>query len=543
MDDWNFQEAVVPKLQQPRLPLRNPLMSTSDVSPLEISTTDEPISAAGHRSACSSSGLLQDLTKELQNSSEARWDRPGSGEVRALQSDDEALIKKNSKRVRRELKIWGRLKHNSILPLWGVATDFGPYLAMICPWVDNGALTGFLERQEDTLSSEHKFALLTDIALGLQYRKLSFTPPDFANANESVHSKSIIHGDLTGSNVLIYGNGRACVTDFGLSTMMEEFIGTSYLTSSIRGNIRWAAAELFDVPEDDGEDHAPVLLSVECDIYSFGSIILQVLTCKVPYYDVKKDYVVMGLVARGKKPEPPKGSQVAPAHWEFIQRCWLPRASRPLIGEIVLFAHQQYCELHPNDTVDHGNSSGNPSGIWPGTWSGNWSGHWSDSDSDEVSESDDDSSSGTDQDAEGDGMDRDEDGGTGDEGEEGSEGDEHDKHDKRGGEDDEGNEEVVHDEVIGLDGKDGSDNDDRSSGIDQEVEREDFDERVEGNEGHESSEDDENEGDEEDESSEGVEDDEDIEGDCDDEGDADYDSYDDDGDGGADCSYDSDGSW
>lgn len=316
------------------------------------------------------------------------------------------------------------------------------------------------------------------------------------------------------SNVLIYGNGRACVTDFGLSTMMEEFIGTSYLTSSIRGNIRWAAAELFDIPEDDGEDHGPVLLSVECDIYSFGSIILQVLTCKVPYYDVKRDYAVMGLVARGKKPEPPKGSQVAPVHWEFIQRCWLPRASRPLIGEIVLFAHQQYCELHPNDAVDDGNSSGNPSGIWLGTWSGNWSGHWSDSDSDEVNESDDDSSSGTDQDAEGDGIDRDhEDGGEDDEGEEGSEGDEHDKHDKRGDEDDEGNEEVVHDEVVGLDGRDGSDNDDSSSSIDQE-----------------------------DESSEGVEDD-DMEGDCNDEGDADYESYDDDGDGGADWSYDSDGSW
>ncbi|KAG1886220.1 kinase-like protein [Suillus subluteus] len=279
-------------------------------------------------------------------------------------------MRKNGKRIRRELKVWGRLKHNSILPLWGVATDFGPYLAMVCPWVDNGTLTEFLERQEDTLTFEDKFALLTDIALGLQY----------------LHSKSIVHGDLTGSNVLIYGNGRACITDFGLSTMIEEFVGTSYLTSSIRGNIRWAAAELYDVPEGDEEDDTSVSLSVECDIYSFGSIILQVLTCKVPYYDVKKDNVVLGHVVRGKKPEPPKGSQVASVHWEFIQRCWSPRASRPSIGEIVLFAHQQYCELHPTDAVDDGNLSGKPSGIWPGTWSGNWSGHWSDSDSDEGDE-------------------------------------------------------------------------------------------------------------------------------------------------------------
>ena len=55
-----------------------------------------------------------------------------------------------------------------------------------------------------------------------------------------------------------------------------EFIDTSYLTSTIKGNIRWAAAELFEVPEDDEEDEVAVSLSTECDIYSFGSIALQV---------------------------------------------------------------------------------------------------------------------------------------------------------------------------------------------------------------------------------------------------------------------------
>ncbi|KAG1744298.1 kinase-like protein, partial [Suillus lakei] len=223
-------------------------------------------------------------------------------------------------RVHRELKVWGRLKHHSILPLWGVATDFGPHPAMIGPWAENGALTGFLERQEDTLAPEDKFSLLNDIALGLQY----------------LHSKSVVHGDLTGSNVLIYRNGRACLADFGLSTIILEFIGTSYFTSSIQGNVRWIAAELFDVPE--GNEAS---LGTECDIYSFGSIILQVLTCKVPYYNLKRDIAVMGQVAKGVKPEPPKESQISPRHWEFIQRCWSSPASRPLVGEIVAFVARE----------------------------------------------------------------------------------------------------------------------------------------------------------------------------------------------------------
>ncbi|KAG1735618.1 kinase-like protein, partial [Suillus paluster] len=227
-------------------------------------------------------------------------------------------------RVRRELKIWGRLRHHSILPLWGVANDFGPYLAMICPWTNNGTLTGFLERQEGTLSSQDKFSLLNDVALGLQY----------------LHRKSVVHGDLTGSNVLIYSTGRACLADFGLSTIMVEFIGTSYFTSSNRGNVRWVAAELCE--EDD-----KISLSTECDIYSFGSIALQVLTRKVPYYNLKTDIAVLGQVMKGVKPEPPKESRIAPGHWKFIQRCWLPRASRPSAGEIVEFVGHERKALSP----------------------------------------------------------------------------------------------------------------------------------------------------------------------------------------------------
>jgi serine/threonine protein kinase len=86
----------------------------------------------------------------------------------------------------------------------------------------------------------------------------------------------ITHVPSLQSNVLVYGNGRACLADFGLSTMVLEFIGPSYMTSSIRGNIRWAAAELFEVPEDGEEEDAAIKLSTECDIYSFGSIFLQV---------------------------------------------------------------------------------------------------------------------------------------------------------------------------------------------------------------------------------------------------------------------------
>ncbi|KAG2156942.1 uncharacterized protein EDB93DRAFT_1126572, partial [Suillus bovinus] len=77
----------------------------------------------------------------------------------------------------------------------------------------------------------------------------------------------------------------------------NTFVGTSYFTSSIQGNVRWADAELYRVSEDD-------------EVASS-----RILTCKVPYYDVKKDIAVLGRVIEGMKPEPPEESQIAPGHW------------------------------------------------------------------------------------------------------------------------------------------------------------------------------------------------------------------------------------
>jgi hypothetical protein len=53
-----------------------------------------------------------------------------------------------------------RLKHENIVPLFGVAGGFGSLPALISPWLKNGALTGYLEREHEMLSYTRKFALV-----------------------------------------------------------------------------------------------------------------------------------------------------------------------------------------------------------------------------------------------------------------------------------------------------------------------------------------------------------------------------------------------
>jgi serine/threonine protein kinase len=76
-------------------------------------------------------------------------------------------------------------------------------------------------------------------------------------------------------NVLIHGDGTACVADFGLSLMYSEVISPSQAsyTSTLKGNMRWMAPELLVLEREDGSPTRP---SKQSDIFSFGGITLQV---------------------------------------------------------------------------------------------------------------------------------------------------------------------------------------------------------------------------------------------------------------------------
>lgn len=93
--------------------------------------------------------------------------------------------------------------------------------------------------------------------------------------NRKVHTTEIIHGDLTGTNILIDENRNACLTGFGLSAIKAEFEGSSYWSSTVNGSMRYRAPELLPPIDGDLYDFAPIVTSA-CDIYSLGSVMLQV---------------------------------------------------------------------------------------------------------------------------------------------------------------------------------------------------------------------------------------------------------------------------
>ncbi|KIJ09638.1 hypothetical protein PAXINDRAFT_172422 [Paxillus involutus ATCC 200175] len=187
---------------------------------------------------------------------------------------------------------------------------------MVSLWFNNGSLSSYLSNHE-AMDLSGRQGLLFDIASGLRY----------------LHSRGVVHGDLHGGNVLVDEKGRACLTDFGLSEIIQDFPGTSYLKSGACTALRYADPELVRQVHAD----ARVVYSTKpSDVYSFGGLTLYVLSGKQPYEGIR-EFVLCTIILSGDRPLlPVDDGGISPQHESLIQRCWSPKeTTRPSAEAIV----------------------------------------------------------------------------------------------------------------------------------------------------------------------------------------------------------------
>ncbi|KDR71882.1 hypothetical protein GALMADRAFT_783839 [Galerina marginata CBS 339.88] len=233
------------------------------------------------------------------------------------QVDDNVKLSTIRRRLRREIRVWQGLRHRNVIPLLGLTHRFNnsPLPSMVCPWMESGTLTSYLRRD---LTLGERFKLLMDVIDGLSY----------------LHSESVIHGDLTSANVLISEN-NACLSDFGLSKVISQFPGTSYMTSEIAGAARWAAPELYRMTFDIDGNQEQVEVTKACDIYSYGCIVQEVISREQPYFNIKDEFPVVLQKMTRTPPLRPPGPLLSDEIWSFIQLCWRDRpGQRPEASQV-----------------------------------------------------------------------------------------------------------------------------------------------------------------------------------------------------------------
>ena len=93
-----------------------------------------------------------------------------------------------------------------------------------------------------------------------------------ASGLKYLHDHHVIHGDLSGNNVLIDDEGNAQITDFGRASVLDT---EEFMTSLIAGSVDFIAPELFSHGETQEEaDNSN--FSSSSDIYAFSMLIFQV---------------------------------------------------------------------------------------------------------------------------------------------------------------------------------------------------------------------------------------------------------------------------
>ncbi|KAG2748024.1 kinase-like protein [Suillus brevipes Sb2] len=222
--------------------------------------------------------------------------------------------------MRRELQVWFRLRHSTIVPLLGIAYVESPLPALVSQWMPLGTLDIYLEKQATALTASTKVALAKSIADGLIY----------------LHSENVVHGDLQPPqiNVLVDSSGNPRLTGFGIATVVgDPELQLATTTADRSFDSRWRAPELI------GVDCDPETPTFESDVYSFGSVMFYIISGDIPWKEKKRSHQISIELSRGATPARPEN--ILNDRWNLIQRCWSWNpGDRPLAARIIEYIDQ-----------------------------------------------------------------------------------------------------------------------------------------------------------------------------------------------------------
>lgn len=187
---------------------------------------------------------------------------------------------------------------------------------MVQEWCDRGTLGSYCQTLR---TNEESLPEVLDISA------------DIAAAGSYLHSRGIIHGDLTANNVLIKTQvsrkGYVCkICDFGLARVLEGN-NVDIVTTQL-GTVTHMPPELFELGKE-------VKLTAKADVYAAGVLLWQAIQGQSPFQGLSPPQVVVQII-KGKKLMLPE--ETPQEIKEVFDKCTATNPKeRPTFDELVAF--------------------------------------------------------------------------------------------------------------------------------------------------------------------------------------------------------------
>ncbi len=192
---------------------------------------------------------------------------------------DENIIK----RFKDEIILARKVTHKHVLRIYDIAEAEGrKFISM--PFIEGRDL-------KDVITEEGAFPVERALEVGRQVLE----------ALKSAHDAGVVHRDLKPQNIMIDKDGTVCVADFGIAKSADT--GGLTVTGQIVGTPEYMSPE-----QAEGKD-----VDFRSDLYSFGLILYEMLTGRVPF---RADSIISTLMLRlREKPQVPSKANPAVPPW------------------------------------------------------------------------------------------------------------------------------------------------------------------------------------------------------------------------------------